>query len=186
MEQIRGFLRSQPFWIDGVLLTLVCIHLFATSIGWIPDIWTALADPKKQIQAQDIYLGMLGPSAIIAGFAGVVVVFGLTASTERFKRFRVQAGRSLRRTWSSTSMSGFVSVALAVVAALCGIAELFWLAPYVFEACLLLFAHGAIRLVWILSQMIGIVRADDVVDADRANTFKLSSLPQHRFKEDER
>jgi len=182
MGRLKGFLRGQPFWIDGGIVALVGVHLYATWREWIPNVWEALSEPANQSQAQAIYLGMLGPAAIVAGFAGVVVVFGITASSERFKRFRAQAGRSLRRTWVSSSLSGFEAVALAVAAALLSVSGLTFIAPFAFEASLLLLLHGSIRLVWILSQMIGIVRADDVVATDEANTFKLSSLPGNKKK----
>ncbi len=176
MERLKGFLRGQPYWVDGGIIALVALHFYATFAEWIPNIWEALTDGARQSQAQAIYLGILGPAAIVAGFAGVVVVFGITASSERFRRFRAQAGRSLRRTWVSSSLSGFEAVALSVTAALLSVSGLLLAAPFAFEASLLLLLHGSIRLVWILSQMIGIVRADDVVATDKSNTFKLSNL----------
>lgn len=182
MGWLKGFLRGQPFWIDGGILILVALHFIATLLGWTPNVWRALSEPSAQSQAQAIYLGVLQPAAIVAGFAGVVVVFGLTASSDRFKRFRAQAGRSLRRTWVSSSLSGFEAVALAVVAALLSVSGLMLVAPFAFEASLLLLLHGSIRLVWILSQMIGIVRADDVTATEKATEFKLSSLPNNEDK----
>lgn len=180
MEWMRGFLRGQPFWIDGVAIVLVGIHFFVTWREWIPNVWEALAEPTAQSAAQAIYLGMLGPAAIVAGFAGVVIVFGITASSERFRAFRAGAGKSLRRTWISSSLSGFEAVGFAIVAALLSVSDLTFLAPFAFEASLLLLIHGTLRLIWILTQMIGIVRADDVTATDEAHTFKLSSLPGNK------
>lgn len=180
MERFKGFLRGQPYWIDVGILAIVVLHFVGTWLGWLPNVWAALSDPANQEQAQAIYLGMLGPAAIVAGFAGVVVVFGITASSDRFKQFRAKAGRSLRRTWVASSLSGFGAVALAIAAALLSVSGLMLEAAFAFEASLLLLLHGAARLVWILSQMIGIVRADDIVDTDKANTFKLASLPSSK------
>lgn len=180
MERLKGFLRGQPFWVDGLLVGLVAAHFVATWYEWIPNVWAALSEPSAQQSAQEIYLGMLGPAAIVAGFAGVVVVFGITASSDRFKRFRAQAGGALRRTWVSSSLSGFEAVGFAVAAALLSVSGLLMAAPFAFEASLLLLLHGAIRLIWILAQMIGIVRADDVVSTDEANSFKLASLPSSK------
>jgi hypothetical protein len=180
MERLRSFLRGHPFWIDGAIVVLVTAHLFATWHKLIPNVWTALSEPANQTAAQAIYLALLGPAAIVAGFAGVVVVFGVTASSDRFKRFRAQAGSSLRKTWVSSSLSGFVAVAFALSAAILSVSGLTLPAPFAFEAGALILAHGAIRLLWILSQMIGVVRADDIVATDQANTFKLSNLPQRK------
>ena len=181
MERLKGFLRGQPFWIDGGIVILVGLHFVASWLDWIPNVWTALSDPSKQGAAQAIYLGMLGPAAIVAGFAGVVVVFGLTATSDRFRAFRANAGDSLRRTWVSSSLSGFEAVGLAVVAALLSVSALPLLAAYVFEASLLILLHGSLRLVWILAQMIGIVRADDVVSTDKGKTYRIDRLPPNRI-----
>lgn len=177
MGRLKGFLRGQPYWIDGGLLAIAVLHFAATWLEWVPNTWEALSAPYDQSLMQAVYLGMLGPAAIVAGFAGVVVVFGITASSERFKQFRAQAGRSLRRTWVASTLSGFEAVALAIAAALLSISGWTLAAAFSFEASLLLLLHGALRLVWILSQMIGIVRADDIIDADKTSSFKLSSLP---------
>lgn len=180
MERLKGFLRGQPFWIDAGLVVLVASHFTASHFEWIPNVWAALSDPLNQEAARSIYLGMLGPAAIVAGFAGVVVVFGLTATSDRFRTFRANAGDSLRRTWVSSSLSGFEAVALSVAAALFSVATFPLMAAYVFEASLLLLLHGSLRLVWILAQMIGIVRADDVVSTDKSKTYRLDRLPPNR------
>lgn len=180
MERLKGFLRGQPFWLDGAIVVVVAAHFLVSWLDLIPNVWTALSDPANQDAARSIYLGMLGPAAIVAGFAGVVVVFGLTAASDRFRAFRANAGKSLRRTWVSSSLSGFAAVALSVAAALFSVAGLPLLAAYIFEASLVLLLHGSVRLLWILSQMIGIVRADDVTQTDKSKTFRLDRLPPHR------
>lgn len=178
MGIVKGFLRGQPFWIDAAILFLVTVHFVATWLDRVPNVWVAFREPSNQGAAQAIYLGTLGPAAIVAGFAGVVVVFGLTASSERFKAFRASAGKSLRRTWVASTLSGFEAVALSLGAAMLSVAGLTLIAPFAFEASCLLMLHGSLRLLWILSQMIGIVRADDVVATDKSKTVKLSSLPR--------
>lgn len=178
MGVVKGFLRGQPFWIDGTIVVLVAVHFAATWLDWIPNVWVAFRDATNQAAAQAIYLGTLGPAAIVAGFAGVVVVFGLTAPSDRFKAFRANAGRSLRRTWVASTLSGFEAVALSLGAAMLSVAGLTLLAPFAFEASCLLLLHGALRLIWILAQMIGIVRADDIVSTDKSKTVKLQSLPR--------
>jgi len=183
VKHVIGFLRDQPFWVDLGLVVLVGAHFAATTLGYLPNVWAALADPSKQGAAQALYLAWLQPAAIVAGFAGVVVIFGLTASSDRFKTFRATAGRSLRRTWVSSSLSGFEAVALAVAAAMVSIAGLANLAPFLFELALLLLLHGALRLIWILAGLIGIVRADDIKATDEKRTYKLDRLP---YKGDDR
>lgn len=177
MKHFFGFLRDQPFWADLGLFMLVATHFAMTTLGYLPNVWAAIADPSNQQAAQTLYLAWLQPAATVAGFAGVVVVFGLTASSDRFKTFRANAGRSLRRTWVSSSLSGFEAVALAVAAPMVSIAGLLNVAPFLFELALLLFLHGALRLIWILSGLIGIVGADDIKATGEKQPYPLDRLP---------
>ncbi|MCU1584345.1 MAG: preprotein translocase subunit SecD [Microbacteriaceae bacterium] len=179
MKRIGRFLREQPFYVDLALLALVAVHFWATQMGRIPNVWGGLA-VSSQGPVQSLYLALLGPAAIVAGFAGVVVVFGLTATSARFQAFRASAGTSLTRTWVASTLAGFEAVVLLVAATVCSIASSAWLAPWLFELALLVMAHGAARLIWILSQLIRIVRADDIKSTDDANVYPVSDLPFRR------
>ena len=65
-----------------------------------------------------LFLGTAAAAAILAGFAGVAVVFGLTADGDRVSVFRLEAGKSLRGTWTSTSLAGFAAAGLSLGAAI--------------------------------------------------------------------
>jgi hypothetical protein len=181
MRGIRAFVREQPFWVDFIALVLVCAHATLTALGWIPNVWAVLQGAGRVEGAQSLYLGMLGPAAIVAGFAGVVVVFGLSAGSSRFTRFRARAGNSLKRTWVASTLAGFEAAGLCTAATVINWMDTVqWVAPFTFELALWLMLHGSGRLVWILSEMIGITRADDIRSTDEASAFPVSRLPFNR------
>jgi len=181
MRRLRAFVREQPFWVDLIALALVGVHATLTALGWLPNVWAVLEGSKRVEGAQALYLGMLGPAAIVAGFAGVVVVFGLSAGSTRFSEFRAKAGQSLKRTWVASTLAGFEAAGLCTAATVINwIDEIQWLAPFAFELALWLLLHGSGRLVWILSEMIGITRADDVKATDEAKVYPVSHLPFRR------
>lgn len=176
-KRFMAAVRDHPSGLDLVLLAVVAIHFLATLFGYVPNIWAGLASATDQASVRAVYLAMLGPAAIVAGFAGVVVVFGLQSSSNRFREFRVAAGKALKRTWIASTLSGFVAVLLCVGAALSSVAGAPQIAPWFFELAILILAHGALRLVWILQGLIGIVQADDVQQVDANNVFPVDQLP---------
>lgn len=62
----------------------------------IPDWSKAL---RKKNESTDLYLAMLSAASLQAGFAGVVVVFGLSAQPKAFKNLRIAAGNALVDNW---------------------------------------------------------------------------------------
>ncbi|MGH3873538.1 MAG: hypothetical protein ACRDSR_18840 [Pseudonocardiaceae bacterium] len=48
-----------------------------------------------------IYLGTAGAAAIVAGLAGIILVFVIGSSSPRLRNFRDAAGKPLRRTWTT-------------------------------------------------------------------------------------
>lgn len=181
MRGLRAFVREQPLWVDLIALALVSAHATLTALGWLPNVWAVLEGSKRVEGAQALYLGLLGPAAIVAGFAGVVVVFGLSASSARFIEFRARAGQSLKRTWVASTLAGFEAAGLCTAATVINwIDEIQWVAPFALELALWLLLHGSGRLIWILAEMIGITRADDVTMADETNVFPVSRLPFKR------
>lgn len=177
MKRVRRLLREEPFKVDAILAVAVAVHATLSLLGVLPNIWAALSGARNLAEAQAIYLAILGPASIVAGFAGVVVVFGLSAGSSRFRKFRSMAGASLKRTWVASTLSGFVAAALCVVASVVNLTDWSGVAPFLLELSLLVLAHGAIRLVWILSEMIGITRVDDAKATDEASKFPVSRLP---------
>lgn len=171
----KAIVQDHPALVSSGATVLVIGHFVVTGAGWICNIWSGLIQVDVET-AVSIYLGILGTAAIVAGFAGVVIVYGLSPDTPRFQAFRLKAGSALKRTWSSTALSGFEAALLSGVAAVVAASGAAWLAPWFFELAVLLLAHGAMRLVWIMRGLIDTTQADDQAAQNKANQKSIDSF----------
>jgi hypothetical protein len=120
-----------------------------------------------------LFLGAAGAAAMVAGFAGIIVVFALGSGSERFRTFRVQGSSPLRANWTSCMVAGLSSGLLAIISSILTLSERhFW--GWTFELSLLLLAHAALRLVWMLRVLARIVDAEDrdVLEAEEQVSLK--------------
>lgn len=157
---IRAVVKNYPVLITIALIILVSTHAVLTFTGTIPDTWHALLGQQTE-DILAIYLGASSAAAIVAGFAGVVVIFGLTANGERFRILRATAGDRLGDNWTSTSVSGFSAAGLCLLASVFHAAGLSIVGPWLFELGLLLLIHGTIRIIWLLRELMKVVTRDD-------------------------
>ncbi len=179
MRKLAGVVRSKPQLIDLGIAIVVLLHAGLYFV--VPNFGfylSPLATEENKSLVHDLYLGLLGPASIIAGLAGVVITFALSSTSERFKRLRAEGGKSLQRTWISSSLSAMVAVAASIAASLLLILGHAVMATFAFETALLFLLHGAARLLWILYQLIAVQRVDDRVEADQSNSYKLHNLPR--------
>jgi len=121
-------------------------------------------------------LGVAGVSAMVGGFAGVVVVFGLGSENDRFRLLRRKGSRRLRANWISVVLSSFAGAFGALIAAVIVVGFGAEAGMWVLEVCILVTAHAAIRLTGLLAGLAGIVDSEDE-DHDRAvNTVRTSEI----------
>lgn len=172
---------DHPIVVDGALLLVVVAHTVATWLGPVPDLWEPLTKQDESVQSS-LYLGFFGAAALVSSFAGVVIVFGLTPQTPRFQRFRVEAGESLARNWTSTSASGFIGAALALAAGIAALSGGAWLAPWLFELAIGLVAHSSVRLVILMRELVDVIRGDDVEAVREADERPASDAPWNRSR----
>lgn len=180
-QYIKRVLTNQPRKVDVLIILFVVLHTVLSMKNAIPNIWELQQSPEKAASLESLYIGALGAGAIVAGFAGVVVIFALSAPGERFRKLRVDGGTALLANWTSTSASGFLSSLMFLVAA---IGSILWghpLAPFFFELGFLLLAHGSIRLLWLLRQFAEVVRATDIDSETSGNN---ESAGQYFQKDD--
>lgn len=158
--QRPSLIKNHPGVVTVSIIAAVLVHALTTLTGWIPNIWERLILGEPSI-ALDIYLGAGAAAAIVAGFAGVVVVYGLTATGSRFRQLRIQAGDSLGRNWTSASVVGFAATGLCLAAAILHSLGLAWLAPWLLELSLLLLLHGTWRIIWLLRELMVVAERED-------------------------
>jgi hypothetical protein len=108
-----------------------------------------------------LHVGAAALATMTAGFAGVVIIFGLSGGGPRFRKLRQAGGQRLLANWVSVVAVSFTAAFLAVACAVAALAG--WAQPSVWGflfACLLA-AHGAARLVWLLTALAKVVKRTD-------------------------
>lgn len=172
MKKAVGAVQDQPWVVTSVLFAVtVAIYLGVAFFG-LPNYWAELA--KLEIaEALTLYIGVAGAASLVAGFAGVVVVFGLSGAGHSQRVFRASAGASLRANWLSVIGAGFGSAALGFVSALLAVVQLRELAPWAMQMSLMLLAHASIRMVWLMKLLIDNVKTDDAQTLDTGNVKPL-------------
>lgn len=164
MRRIGGRLADYPQLVSVLILVVVMAH-FLLSLRFpalnVPAHLanTMASDPRSLLTS--LSLGVAGVSAMVGGFAGVVVVFGLGTENDRFRLLRRSGGRRLRASWISVVLSSFTGAFGAVLAAVIVVAFAGEPAMWLLEACVLFAAHGAIRLTALLAGLAGIVDQED-------------------------
>ncbi|MBT1666645.1 hypothetical protein [Curtobacterium flaccumfaciens] len=161
---IVGTLTDFPTIVTGLIVIFVAVQLLA-SLRW-PELNVAhalatsdVADVRSALSS--LALGVAGVSALVGGFAGVVVVFGLGTENDRFRLLRAKGGRRLRASWISVVLSSFASAFGAVIAAVTVVAFDPEVAMWILELCVIIAAHGAIRLTLLLAGLAKIVDSND-------------------------
>lgn len=165
--RLTGYLQDHPIIVSALAILLVGAHILFVLTELIGNTWEPLTISSDKGIA--IYLGAASAASIVAGFAGVVVVFGLTASGDRFRQLRIQGSRSLARNWTSASVSGFTAAGISLGAAVLAGIGMEVVSPWLFEWSMLLLLHGTIRIIWLLRSLMKVVQAEDF-SADRESS----------------
>lgn len=175
IRKVGGHLLDRPSTVTAILAAIVVVH-FAISKLWVPElspsILFATVDPKELPAAiASLSLGVAAVAAMVGGFAGVVVVFGLSSEDERFRLVRVNASTSLRSNWMSIVTTPLAAAFGAILAAAFATATRTGVAIWILEVCLLLAAHGAVRLVILLNELVRVVHIADEAAQKATNTI---------------
>lgn len=167
-----GFIQDQPAKLSVIATILVLAHAVLTHFGLVPAIWAGLIDAERQ-DALALYLGVAGSASLVAGFSGVVIVFGLTAGGTRFQVFRARSGQALRSNWISTMAASFAAAGLSLAAAVSNFIGAQSLAPWIVELALLLLFHSALRLLWLMKRLMNLVKSNDAEEIDKNNVVEV-------------
>lgn len=163
--RVRGFLvgvvQDHPGVVAATLGLLVVAHaVLAWHFTWLSP-YKALVVANNLGTTVTIYLFTAAAAALVAGLAGVIIVFVISGQTPQVRQFRRDAGLPLRRMWISVVTEPFVAAFLSVIAAVTQTTAGAMVGPWLFELGLALLAHSAVRLVLLLRELVDIVAADD-------------------------
>lgn len=160
-------LKDHPTIVTVLIFAVVAVHFLCTAFELVPNVWQPII--RKNEPPMDLYIAMLSVAALQASFAGVIIVFGLSTQPQAFRDLRVLAGKSLIDNWMSISYSGFISAGFALLASLAALIGYKQYAPWLFELSVLFCVHGVVRLLWLLKDLIRVVRNDDMRAAQKKN-----------------
>jgi len=177
LRRARSYLVDHPSAVTLAIFILVLAHLIvATWISQVapPALFVNVAAKALPAAVSSLAVGVASVAAMVGGFAGVVVVFGLSSDDERFRQVRLKASTSLRRNWMSVVTTPLFAAFGSMLAATLATAGFIPAALWLLELCTLLAAHGALRLVVLLSELVRVVHAadeaqktqDDEIDTD--------------------
>ncbi len=163
LDVVTVFAQDRPALISVGLVLAVAGHgLLTWPYPWLNPFKALQADDKDLINvAVTIYLGTAGAAAIVAGLAGIILVFVIGSSSPRLRSFRDAAGQPLRKTWTTIIAEPFAGTLLGIMAAITQTTSGRIAAPWLFELGIVLLVHGSLRLLWLLREMVAIVSADD-------------------------
>ncbi|AWB94726.1 hypothetical protein DCE93_02855 [Agromyces badenianii] len=170
---------NYPLFVSLLILAAVVAHFLVSQRWPVVNVAAALANTEAG-DAQDtltsLALGVAGVSAMVGGFAGVVVVFGLGSENDRFRLLRQKGSQRLRANWISVVLSSFTGAFGALISAVIVVA--FGAEPgmWILELCILITAHAAIRLTCLLAGLAGIVDSEDEDHARTRNTVRTADI----------
>ncbi|TFD92103.1 hypothetical protein E3T61_07295 [Cryobacterium lactosi] len=164
LERLGSCLFDHPSIVTSSLIGTV-IAQFVLAL-WFPLIavtapFDHLGTERREIAVSALSLGVAGVAAMVGGFAGVVVLFGLSSIDERFRTIRRAASSSIQRNWMSVVTTPLAAAFGSLIASAMASAGATSPALWVLEGSVLLAAHGAIRLVVVLHELVKVVNESD-------------------------
>ena len=163
MRRLAKLVGDHPWFVSLVLVAAVAAHALVVRAGLLSNPWVTVTDQTVDSQVS-LHLGLAGVAAVVAGFAGVVVVFVLQSASPRFRRFRQLAPRGVRSTSLSIVAAPMGSAVLALACGLLVMGGYGTLAMWGFELGLLVLFHGLLRTMAFFRSMIKLVQYDDAGD----------------------
>lgn len=160
--RLTAWVADRPAHVALILTALVAAHAVLSTV-FLPVVnpYKSFGTDPNAGTAVTIYLGLAAAAAIVAGFAGVIIIFTIGSEAHRVRIFRLKAGQVLHRTWVTVVVEPLLATFLGIVAAVTQLTSGKVAAPWLFELGVVLLAHGSLRLLWLLHELIEIVHADD-------------------------
>lgn len=153
--------RDKPQLVTlGITVLVVINALFGHYALHVISPGRALVKHSSPGDAAALFLGGATVAAMVAGLAGVVVVFALSAPGKRVRTFRLKGGQPLLSNWTSAVVVSFIAALLCLIASFLRLIDARgW--GWLFELAVLLQMHAAVRLIWLLRKLAEIVAAED-------------------------
>lgn len=143
--------KDRPGRVTLLVLLVVATHFVASQQGVLPAIPRQLVEHPSVFE---LYLGAAAVLALVAGFAGVAIVFAMTPHISVLQRVRRQGGDRLRANWISLVATPVMTSLAFLTAAAVFFAGEPRAAGWIFEISALLTLGSAARLIWIFALLV--------------------------------
>ncbi|MBF4549685.1 hypothetical protein [Pseudoclavibacter sp. VKM Ac-2888] len=153
-------LAEKP-WVVHLIFAFAIAIEYAVVTRLAPEAFDGWIAPELSETRLAVQMGALGAAALLSGFAGVVSVFGLTAGSLTFVRFRLKAGVPLSSNWTAVVSAGMLAMLVAGAAA---VIDAVWdakIATYLMQYCALLLIENGVRSIWLMRKLVRITTVSD-------------------------
>lgn len=158
---MNKFWLNMPLFADLSLIAIVFAqYLFSEQFEWL-NLPGLLAKSGNQSDLISLTVAFSTVTAMIAGFAGVVIVLGLSSENEKFRAFRVAAGNNLRRNWISIAQNTFSSSFVSIICLLLVILGHSVLSMWFLEIAFVVAFSSTLRLLYLLKALAILVSSED-------------------------
>lgn len=173
---MKNYLLNKPLFAVFLVSIVIAIQ-FAISREYpvlnLPRFLSEKSDPADLIS---LTVALSTVSAIIAGFAGVVIVLGLSSENEKFRAFRLLAGNNLESNWTSIARNSFLSSFLGIgclIFVLIGNEEF---SMWVLEFAFLLALDATLRILYLLRTLAKLVSSQDRLNQNISNQTPVTQI----------
>lgn len=176
MTRVRAILEDRPFFITLMMLLAIIVHAIVAELYDIPSPVECLLKEMGDEKGVSVVLGLSAVAAIAAGFAGAIIVFGISGDSKIMRRFRLKTAHALRANWVSVIGSSFLSAVLSLIASSFIAVHWFELAAPIVAFGFLLLIHSLIRMMWLFGVLLNLVATQDHRDDRQDRTRTLSDI----------
>lgn len=152
--------KKHPRRFQAVVIFAVLVEAIILQV-WFPETWAGWGSVELDTGRRELLTGTLAAAAIVTGFSGVISVFGLSADSDAFVKFRVRAGAPLRTNWAAVSQAGLMSMAFALSAAILDTFGQSWVSIYFFQLAAVFLIENGFRSLWLLGKLVTVNDATD-------------------------
>lgn len=145
--------------------------LLSLILGALSELLPCTMRVGLDVHGLELALGVLALASILAGFAGVVVVFALQGSSRLFVSFREKGGAVLRRAWLFLVRASFLAAAASLLAAGAFAIGVPLAARTLLIASVFLSIQSALTMLWLLRLLVDAVGVDDSAQLQKSKSY---------------
>lgn len=152
-------MQDRPYLLHTIVVVAVALEALAVA-KWMPSFWNTWIEPDLAGGRREFYTALIGASALLSGFSGVVSIYGLQSSGRHFVRFKVRAGTPLKRNWTAIVSAAILAMFASMTAF---VIDAVWsplVAVYLTQLAILLLIENSIRSIWLLRKLVDVTTAE--------------------------